>query len=76
MNGNVKVIISLSKGKKSKGKSPRSQFFSELMKELAGDKGDAIAENLVNGNLQEFSDKMRTAVENIVERHKVRGKSH
>lgn len=74
----MRVILSMSKGKakSKKAKSPRSAFFSELMKELAGDKGDAIAENLVNGNLQEFTDKMRTVVANIVERHKVRGKSH
>lgn len=40
--------VSKSKPKGSKAKSPRQQFFSELMKRLAGDSGNAVAEAYKN----------------------------
>lgn len=42
-------LTSESKGKKSgKSKTPRQQFFSELMKRLAGDPGNQVADAFVN----------------------------
>ena len=63
----MRVINSLSKGKKAK--SPRSAFFSDLMKELAGDSGDGIAQDLVSKDFDNFRKKMHRAVENIIKKN-------
>ncbi len=61
----MKLLISVSK-KSRKKKSARSQFFSILMKELAGDVGDSISNHYIKGNADALKKSLVKVVDNIV----------
>jgi hypothetical protein len=68
------VQVSESKGKKHH--TPRQAFFSLLMKELAGDTGNEVAEMLVKGDDKAFKAKMREIADNVAEQASKKDFSH
>lgn len=52
-------------------KTPRQKLFSVLMKELAGAKGDELANLLVEGDHDRFKEDFAASVANMVKRFKL-----
>lgn len=61
------MLKSESRGKKKKHASPRSAFYSLLMKSLAGERGDDLAEALTNKDMDKFRDLMGELADDVAE---------
>lgn len=64
--GSPVLLKSESRGKK-KHASPRSAFYSLLMKSLAGERGDNLAEALVSKDMDKFRDLMGELADDVAE---------